>query len=313
MNVRTEPGAWEASFAEATGATVEAAEEDVAGFEEATEEVDEVATEEAEEETEVEVSEASEEPPARGPGSGRRPGADEVLNYLQENYPEARDVVRNWQQTVSRNVNEYNELKAQMLDVINELREMKEQRNESEQADSSSREAPAAKGKAPNQAQKSYNQAQWDLVQSILQDAGVVTKSEVEEEREREETDNYVKQSLSEGLERYGEAFGRKEEDGSVVLNESLKADLQKVLERVEKQGLTPLDLALLSGRLTPAEASQERNGNRSNDQLRRANVVQANRSAPKSSRTSIRKKGDSSEDVFDRAFALARQELTQY
>ena len=267
-----------------------------------TEEIEEgdEATEEGEvletfEESQMEDSQDDDEPapPARGPRSGKRPGADEVLSYLEKNYPEAKDVVRSWQQTVSRNVNEFNQLKAQMLDLTSELKAMKEQ--------------PAAEVRV-EESSKPYNKAQYDLVQSILRDAGVITQDKLQAQEEEKETRSYVDGSLEEGLKAFGDSFGYKDDSGKIMLTEEIKQAIKPILERVEKRGLTPYDLALLSGKV-----SGRKPANDSRKNLERANVVQRSSGAPRRSTGAVpRKSTDSAEDIFDRAFALARQELTQ-
>ena len=75
----------------------------------------------------VDLDAADDEVEDEGPrGSServRKPGIDKILTHLDQELPGAGEVVRGMQSETSRVINEFNDLKGQMLDVMVEMRE----------------------------------------------------------------------------------------------------------------------------------------------------------------------------------------------
>lgn len=257
-----------------------------------------------EEETEPTNEEESEEDnkPRWAPFSGKRPGTDVIKEYLREHYPEALEVVRGMEATVSKNINETKQLQQQLIDALEEIRDI--------------RSKPAEKETPEPHQDRLYNEDQMALVRQILEDVGVLTKEEMAQREAETESSSYVKAALKQGVEEYGEAFGSIDEEGNVVLTDEVKEAIQPILDRIENKGVTPLDLAKIAGLSLPkkeAKTEAPRPAKKTASSLRKANVVSRTAGIPGKTKVKLydRARGDSGDEVFDRAWLLANQELT--
>lgn len=251
------------------------------------------------------------------PGSGKRPGTDVIKKYLEENYPEAADVVARMESTVSRNVNETKELQGDLIEALREVEQLRDQL----------RSGGSPKGKSgekqEQQKERIYTDDQLDLVREILRDEGVVLKSELTAKEEADKQTSYVAQALKQGVEEYGEAFGSIDDEGNVTITDEVREQLGPILERLETQGVTPLDLVKIAG-LTPKqraeagddteEAPKQKRQARNAETLRKSRVVKRTGGAAARATPQLfdKSKGDTSDTVFEKSWALARAELSQ-
>ena len=241
----------------------------------------------------------------------RKPGIDKILTHLDQELPGAGEVVRGMQSETSRVINEFNDLKGQMLDVMVEMREGT--REDSDGEDVAEEEDPGAEFEP--------SEIQLKRIERAASRLGFVRKAEVEAEKAEDESRSYVDDAMKEGVKKYGVAFGTMDGDGKPVLNPAIRDKLKPVRDRLASKGFTPLDLAVLSGVLTPeeAEARREEEGREASPRQRtrprranRANVADGSLSGS-STMPSIRSKSpenDDPSDVFDRAFLLGRKKL---
>jgi len=238
-----------------------------------------------------------------------KPGIDKILTHLDSEMPGAAGVVRGMQSETNRVINEFNDLKSQMLDVMVEMRQ-----NGAADDDMGVDEVD----EEPDEYDPS--ETQLKLIERAAEKLGFVRKEEVAAEKAETESRSYVDDAMKEGVEKHGKAFGTINEEGEVVLNPTIQAKLRPVRDRLASKGFTPLDLAVLSGVLTPEQAEAQRGEEaeaapKTRTRPRRAgraNVADGSVGAS-NTRPSIRSKNpesDDPDDVFNRAFALGRKQL---
>ena len=232
-------------------------------------------------------------------------GTDEVLGHLDDTYPEGAKVLRGMQQKMSSNINEFNALKEDVLNIREQLLAQREPQEE---------EAPT--GPPVPEGISEENLALFGQMAGAL---GFVKQSDLDGKEQEQAVSSNVQDALSQGVELYGDDFGTTDESGNIVVNPEVSERLAARLEKLQdpKVGITPLDLFRLEypesqGRAS-SDAERER-GNRPTVRRKagRPNVVR--RSSGRVAKTKIYnpERGDTSEDVFDRAFAVAKLDLTQ-
>jgi len=245
-------------------------------------------------------SRKSESPPTSRVSS-RRPGIDVILKDLDESWPEAAEVVRGMQSETNRVINEWKDMRGQMVDVMTSLQNQPRVAPTKEEVEE----------QKPDEFEPS--EAQVKLIERAAARLGLVRKSDLDAEAEEKATDSYVQNALVEGVKTYGDVFGTISGDGSVVLHPDVRAKMQPVMERLEKRGVTPLDLAILAGIVTPKEAEEVRG--EEPPAKRRVSSSVARRSVGAGPSVPKIRAGTSDEDpsdVLDRAWALARRQLSQ-
>jgi len=236
-------------------------------------------------------------------GSGRE-GTDKVLARLKSADPAAYRAVREMQQKMSRNINETSTLQQQLVDALERIADRRPRE-----------EAEVDKGPTLPDGVTDENIKVFKQVADYL---GYVPREELDSRDKERTAGNYVRDALTEGVETFGEEFGEVAEDGSIQVNPELRTSLQKHLDRLQdgSRGITPFDLFLLEkGRQALAQArraSSQPRDQRAGAPARRAvqQSAVARRTGGSGQKISIydAKRGDSGEDVFARAWALARR-----
>ena len=265
---------------------------------EADEELDDLSAEEESEEEEAEVP------------RGRREGTDVVLQRLRENDPEAARVVSNMQRKMNQNINEWNTLREEVLTIREELLARKEQGLDAPEMEQLEEEPELPEG---------ITEAHLEMFRSMADHLGYIPRSELVQKEQAEKTQSYVQGSVERAYEQYGEAFGTKMEDGSIEIHADVRAKLDKRLKDLQdpNKGVTPLELAMLEfgSAQAPSRAPARRPA------ARRPEAPAARRPSPnapvrRSSRGNMPvriydpKRGDTPEDVFNRAWALSKRDL---
>tara|TARA_R110000744_G_scaffold251492_3_gene367412 strand:- start:2393 stop:3358 length:966 start_codon:yes stop_codon:yes gene_type:complete len=239
---------------------------------------------------------------------GEKPGFDEVLKWMGDEWPEGAEVARSWQSDMSRKAGSDVELRTQMLDMVEEMKDLK----------ASQGDVPVSPEFEAIPEQKIYTEEQGQLLEQWASDNGFVKQADLtaaDEDRAARSAEHDV---LAQGVEQYGGAFGELNDDGTVELSEDLKQQLQPIMQQIDEKGVTALDMVRMAGIFDPVETQgQPRAGTdqqpsaprRSRETLLRANTssrpvaVGAAGSTPQ-----ISFEGDGAEDVFDRAYALAKR-----
>lgn len=274
-------------------------------------ELNEGALEEVEEGEELE----EEEEPAVNRGS-RREGTDDVLRRLDESDPEAARVVRDMQRKMSQNINEFNTLKSEILDI-------REQMLSQRGAVSSDEGEDTAESSLP----EGITESHLDMFRKMADHLGYVPRQELEQRDTENKAESFVQSSMRQAFERFGNRFGFEDESGNIQIHPDVRERLNKRMEalRDPTRGVTPLDLFLIefSGEARPTQKRKARPAQQparreqqpqQQEQRRRPSPNSAVRRSS-SGRSALKiydpKRGDSAEDVFDRAFALSKRQLS--
>lgn len=224
-------------------------------------------------------------------------GTTDVLRRLDTEWPAGAKAVRSMQQQMGRNQNEFNQLKGQMLDLVMELQGMKGAQEEFKQ-DVPEEELP-----------EGVTQEHLDRFAAIAKRLGFERREERQEVEVSRAADESAEADLQRGVELYGDAFGSVDETGQVVLNPQVQERLVRRLNALTdpKRGITPLDLFTLEfggrrqGGGKPARKPPSP----------KANVARRSTGGGRRSRIYEPARNDSADDVFARAWALAKQELS--
>ena len=271
----------------------------------------------SEEETESEgADEDDSSPDGEEPSAGKRDGTDTVLSRLKSSDPEAYRVLRSMQQTVGRNINETRTLQQQLVDALERVVDRREEREDESGEAADDKKLPDG-----------VTEDNIKLFKQVADYLGYVPREELDTRDRESRAGDYVQSALQEGVELFGEDFGELDSDGNITVNPELRPSLEKHLQRLRdgSRGVTPLDLFLLEqGRRALSRARKAGGTSEDTDTsgesktstsrpVRRANV--ARRSSGGGRKLSIYdpKRGDSGEDVFARAWALARRGIKNY
>lgn len=250
------------------------------------------------------LDELVERPDDTGEGK-RRPGTDTVLRRLEENDPEAADLLRGMQRRMSQSINAERSLNERLARLEGRL----EGRGQGEDSEDAPEKPQLPEGITDENVR---------LFKQMADYLGYVPRDEVEQRDQRRDSETRTQQALREGVELYGEEFGTVNADGEVTLNPEIKARLQRRLQRMQdpRVGITPLELYQLEfgvgggGRGTrnaEGEAGRRASARRSG----RPNVTRRSTSRPNGVKIYDPKRGDSTDDVLDRAWAVGRRALT--
>jgi len=248
-----------------------------------------------------------------------REGTDVVLARLRESDPEAFRLLRSMQQTMSKNINETGTLQQQLIDTLEQVLERRNVRGEtSGEAAGESEPAALPDGVTADNVR---------LFKQVADHLGYVPREELETRDKERVSGGYVRDALLEGVELFGEDFGSVDDDGNVTVDPGVSGRLAKHLARLQdgSRGITPLDLFLIEkGRqaLAAAQKAADQRGDnglgagstRSSRPRRPVTGAQVARRGA-GSRYPVQiydpKRGDSSDDVLDRAWALAKRSVT--
>lgn len=243
------------------------------------------------------------------PWRGSKPGTDEVIRAVRDSLGEdAAEVVRGIQSNANRSLQETKDLQTQLIESLQEVERIKENPAPKRKVARGRRAAQAEGEESPTK--RSYNPQQRNLIKQVLEDEGVITKAAVEAEKAAEQSDTYVLDAMKKGVEQYGAQFGEVQDDGDVVLSDSMQEKLRPILERIDQSGYTPLDLAMIAG-VVPIENANNANIDRDTNNLQRANVTRQSSSGMNQPRTGRPDaNGLSPDEAIDRFWSQAKREL---
>jgi len=235
----------------------------------------------------------------------KRAGSDEVLQRLEELDPDAAENYRDMQRQLSRNFNSTNELKGQLLELREQMLELR---------DGAGRQVEEEeKVELP----EGVTQENLSMFEQMARAAGFVKKDELAAKEQEQASGSFVQEALRRGAEEFGEHFGTLGDDGKVELNPDIRDKLEQRLERLQdpKAGVTPYDLYLLEfgggGREgAGARREQPQRQSRASGNRRAATSVRRSTGGGRAPKIYEPKRGDSADDVLDRAWALAKQEI---
>ena len=235
-------------------------------------------------------------------------GTDVVLARLDESDPAAAQAVRGMQRRMSQNNNEWHELRTEVLNLREQM--------------ISAREDNTAQPVAPQEEEplpEGVTEQNMEIFKAMADRLGYLPREELvqrEESRAQEQSaESAVNSDLQAGVDMYGEQFGTMDGSGNFTLNPSIQRRLDNRMQSLQdpSRGVTPLDLF----RMEFPEAGGARRtsairGNSPNIENRPSpNVVRRSGASTPGSGVDIRAGEASPEDVLERAWALARRELT--
>ena len=235
-------------------------------------------------------------------------GTDVVLARLDESDPAAAQAVRGMQRRMSQNNNEWHELRTEVLNLREQM--------------ISAREDNTAQPVAPQEEEplpEGVTEQNMEIFKAMADRLGYLPREELvqrEESRAQEQSaESAVNSDLQAGVDMYGEQFGTMDGSGNFTLNPSIQRRLDNRMQALQdpSRGVTPLDLFRME---FPEAGGARRNSalreNSPNIENRPSpNVVRRSGASTPGSGVDIRAGEASPEDVLERAWALARRELT--
>ena len=235
-------------------------------------------------------------------------GTDVVLARLDESDPAAAQAVRGMQRRMSQNNNEWHELRSEVLNLREQM--------------ISSREENTAQPVAPREEEplpEGVTEQNMEIFKAMADRLGYLPREELvqrEESRAQEQSaESAVNSDLQAGVDMYGEQFGSMDGSGNFTLNPSIQRRLDNRMQALQdpSRGVTPLDLFRMefpeAGGARRTSAIRENSPNIENRPS--PNVVRRSGASTPGSGVDIRAGEASPEDVLERAWALARRELT--
>ena len=242
-------------------------------------------------------------------GQGSREGTDVVLARLDESDPAAAEALRGMQRRMSQNNNEWHDLRTEVLGLREQMLAQREQAVQ--QPEPVREEEPLPEG---------VTELNMEIFKAMADRLGYIPREELdqrEQAKAQEQTaENAVNADLKAGIDMYGDQFGTMDEGGNFVLNPGIQRRLDRRMQQLQdpSRGVTPLDLFRMEfpeargarGRTTLNDGVNTGSSNRPSP-----NVVRRTGASTPGSGVDIRAGEASPEDVMDRAWALARRELT--
>lgn len=235
-------------------------------------------------------------------------GTDVVLARLDESDPAAAQAVRGMQRRMSQNNNEWHELRSEVLNLREQM--------------ISAREENTAQPVAPQEEEplpEGVTEQNMEIFKAMADRLGYLPREELvqrEESRAQEQSaESAVNSDLQAGVDMYGEQFGSMDGSGNFTLNPSIQRRLDNRMQALQdpSRGVTPLDLFRMefpeAGGARRTSAIRENSSNIENRPS--PNVVRRSGASTPGSGVDIRAGEASPEDVLERAWALARRELT--
>ena len=237
-----------------------------------------------------------------------REGTDTVLARLDESDPAAAQAVRGMQRRMSQNNNEWHELRTEVLNLREQMISAREENTQ--QPVAPREEEPLPEG---------VTEQNMEIFKAMADRLGYLPREELvqrEETRAQEQSaESAVNSDLQAGVDMYGEQFGTMDGSGNFTLNPSIQRRLDNRMQSLQdpSRGVTPLDLFRMefpeAGGARRTSAIRENSPNIENRPS--PNVVRRSGASTPGSGVDIRAGEASPEDVLERAWALARRELT--
>ena len=243
-----------------------------------------------------------------------REGTGDVLNRLVETDPGAARLMRGMQRQMSQMFNERGEVK----DVLDRLVSLEEDRA------GVSSEAAAALERTPEEALAARGSSldQVENFEAVVDALGLAYGKDLEATAKAESANDREAKEALRGIELYGSDFGYVDEEGAPQINPDFQAAMDAKLQDLTdpEKGVTTLDLFQLVNPQTSSQGPAGRNtASRSRAKAparrrasSRANTVKRT-NRPSGVRIYDAKRGDSGDDVLDRAWALSKREELDY
>ena len=239
---------------------------------------------------------------------GRREGTDEVLARLRQSDPEAARIMSGMQRQMHQNINEWNQLKGEVLG----LREQMLNQREEGQVPENQNEEQAEQSGLP----EGVSEQHLEMFKSMADHLGYLPRQELEQSARRRLSRANIQQNLVDAYEQYGEQFGEVDESGAVKIHPEVQQRLRSRLQQLQDPngGITPMDLYRLEfGAQAPVQEQVQQPPQRQ-QQTRpspSATVRRSSRGGNPKVRIYDPNRNDSAEDVFERAWALGKRQLT--
>ena len=245
----------------------------------------------------------------------RRESTNDVIARLDTTDPTAAENMREMQRAMSRQTNEWNELRTEMLEAREQLVDRLESRNG--QGESADPPEPA------NNLPAGVTDEHLNMFQAMADHFGLVPRSELEAEKADANMQQQNGESLRDAITLYGDDFGTEDENGNITIHpenqEAMRAKLAEITN--PDRGINPQELYNLTfpdraqGGKRQAPAGRRQGGQRSNQRPRRMNVARQSTGGSPRVRvydpTKGNTPGNTGEDVLDRIWALSKRELT--
>jgi|TARA_R110001583_G_scaffold21578_5_gene81990 hypothetical protein len=242
------------------------------------------------------------------PNQSSQEGTDTVLARLDESDPAAAQAVRGMQRRMSQNNNEWHELRSEVLNLREQMISTREENTA--QPVAHQEEEPLPEG---------VTEQNMEIFKAMADRLGYLPREELvqrEESRAQEQSaESAVNSDLQAGVDMYGEQFGSMDGAGNFTLNPSIQRRLDSRMQALQdpSRGVTPLDLFRMEfPEAGGARRTSALRGNSPNIENRPSpNVVRRSGASTPGAGVDIRAGQASPEDVLERAWALARRELT--
>ena len=241
---------------------------------------------------------------------GRREGTDEVLSRLRQSDPEAARIMSGMQRQMHQNINEWNGLKSEVLGLREQMLNQREQGQDPIQDEGQVDEQALPEG---------VSEQHIEMFRAMADHLGYVPRQELEDKAMEAQSRSHIQQNLEDAYEQFGEQFGSVDEAGSVRIHPEVQERLRNRLAQLRDPatGITPLDLYKLEfGAQAPIQQPQQRQQPVPPPQQRRPSPsATVRRSSRGGGSPQVRiydpGRNDSAEDVFERAWALGKRQLT--
>lgn len=245
-------------------------------------------------------------------------GRANLLNYLRGNKEELPEGAAEQAQQDQRQLTRLGQENAELKSSLQEMREeMAELRGRTSAMQQSTPTRPGQQPQTPlnedEQLLANMTPQQQKVLEAWARKNNLVTQDALDATEEARRSDEYTRQAIDEGLSKWGEAFGSRNEDGTFTYHEEIAAPMQATLSRVtEGEGVSPSDLFKLTffDQLLEAardEALEANGAARRNSKLAQAATMR--NSAPGGAGSDIiydKESGDTGDDVTDRALLSA-------
>lgn len=253
---------------------------------------------------------ASDEGTAESSDEAKRPGVDEVLREVEDKLgTDHADVMRG---ILTQYHGTRNDMKDMQLVVRERLLELEEALAETKNPQEPEQQ-PAADPRL-----EAITPEQWELFDLMAAQNGYVKQQQLEDQAMVEDQDHFIQRDITDGIDRWGSRFGKMSDDGTLEFNKDIKPDVQNAYRRIldPGRGISSQDLYKITRYDADIAAAKENGADKAAEQ-RTNKTVQARRAITESRATpggrtqpSVRKQGDSLEDVIARSSAIAWREI---
>lgn len=230
----------------------------------------------------------------------KRPSRGDVLAFLEENADQ-----------LPGGAESFREIQRSLTSQSNSNKELAERLEALEKANEKPRE-PSPEEVKRQQLLSRIPKHERDKFQAMIDEMGLVSRDEIEQEKAIEESTKLTAQSIEKGVEQWGEDFG-KMEDGQFVWNPEIYEGVRELYRSLKnpEQGITPNHLYILHNYEKLIADAQNKGQSESDYGERMQRLVKANSmnrsstSVPRSD-PSLRQDGDTLEDITAKAVKKA-------